>query len=136
MDLMKLGVSLLSKQFSGSVSEGQASNALSGLLGDNQGGLDIAGLVGKFAGNSELAAIVSSWLGDGENKSINLAQLKEVFGGDKLSEFAGNLGLDQESAAQGLSSVLPKLVDQSSSGGVLDMLGGAAGAMDFAKKLF
>ncbi|MFT6928227.1 MAG: hypothetical protein ACJAZP_003877, partial [Psychromonas sp.] len=62
--------------------------------------------------------------------------LKEVFGGDKLSEFAGNLGLDQESAAQGLSSILPKLVDQSSSGGVLDMLGGAAGAMDFAKKLF
>jgi len=136
MDLMKLGVSLLSKQFSGSVSEGQASNALSGLLGDNQGGLDIAGLVGKFAGNSELAAIVSSWLGDGENKSINLAQLKEVFGGDKLSEFAGNLGLDQERAADGLSNVLPKLVDQSSSGGVLDMLGGASGAMDFAKKLF
>jgi uncharacterized protein YidB (DUF937 family) len=133
MDLMKLGVSLLSKQFSGSVSEGQASNALSGLLGDSQGGLDIAGLVGKFAGNSELAAIVSSWLGDGENKSINLAQLKEVFGGDKLSEFAGNLGLDQESAAQGLSSILPKLVDQSSSGG---LLGGAASAMDFAKKLF
>jgi uncharacterized protein YidB (DUF937 family) len=133
MDLMKLGVSLLSKQFSGSVSEGQASNALSGLLGDSQGGLDIAGLVGKFAGNSELAAIVSSWLGDGENKSINLAQLKEVFGGDKLSEFAGNLGLDQESAAQGLTSILPKLVDQSSSGG---LLGGAASAMDFAKKLF
>jgi len=136
VDLMKLGVSLLSKQFSGAVSEGQASNALSGLLGDNQGGLDIAGLVGKLAGNSELAAIVSSWLGDGENKSINLAQLKDVFGGDKLSEFAGNLGLDQESAAQGLSNVLPKLVDQSSSGGVLDMLGGASGAMDFAKKLF
>lgn len=133
MDLMKLALSLLSPQFSESVSEGQASNALSGLLGDNKGGLDIAGLVGKLAGNSELAMIVSSWLGEGENKSINLAQLQEIFGEDKLSEFAGNLGLDQESAAQGLSSVLPKLVDQSSSGG---LLGGATGSMDFAKKLF
>lgn len=37
MDVMKLGVSLLSQQFSGSVSEDQASNALSALLGDNQG---------------------------------------------------------------------------------------------------
>jgi len=95
--------------------------------------LDIAGLVGKLAGNSELATIVSSRLGDGENKNINLAQLKEIFAGEKLSEFAGNLGLGKESAAQGLSKVLPKLVDQSSSGG---LLGGAAGAMDFAKKLF
>jgi uncharacterized protein YidB (DUF937 family) len=133
VDLMKLGVSLISQQFSGSVSEDQASNALSGLLGDNQGGLDIAGLIGKLAGNSELATIVSSWLGDGENKSINPAQLQEIFGGDKLSEFARNLGLDKEIAAQGLSSILPKLVDQSSSGG---MLGGASGALDFAKKLF
>lgn len=32
MDLMKLGISLLTKQFPGSVSEGQAGNALSGLL--------------------------------------------------------------------------------------------------------
>lgn len=95
--------------------------------------MDIAGLIGKLAGNSELATIVSSWLGDGENKSINLAQLQEIFGGDKLSEFAGNLGLDKEIAAQGLSSILPKLVDQSSSGG---MLGGAPGALDFAEKLF
>lgn len=95
--------------------------------------MDIAGLIGKLAGNSELATIVSSWLGDGENKSINLAQLQEIFGGDKLSEFAGNLGLDKEIADQGLSSILPKLVDQSSSGG---MLGGAPGALDFAEKLF
>jgi uncharacterized protein YidB (DUF937 family) len=136
VDLMKLGVALLSRQFCGSVSEDQASNALSDLIGDKQGGLDIAELIGKLLGNAELARIVSSWLGDGENKSINRAQLQEVFGGEKLSEFAGNLGLDQESAAQGLSSILPKLVDQSSSGDLLDILGGTTGAMDFVKKLF
>ena len=60
-----------------------------------------------------------------------------MFGGDKLSAFAGKLGVDQDNATEGLSSVLPNLVDQSSSGGsLLDSVGGLGGAMDFAKKLF
>ncbi|MEZ5523592.1 MAG: YidB family protein [Pseudomonadales bacterium] len=137
MDIMKLGISLLTKYFSGSVSEGQAGKALSGLLGDGQGGLDIAGLVSKFSGAGGLGSIVGSWLGDGANEGINPAQLMEVFGQDKLSAFAGNLGVDENSAIQGLSRVLPDLIDQSSSGGnLLDSVGGLSGAMDQAKKLF
>lgn len=137
MDLMKLGISLLTKQFSGSVSEGQAGSALSGLLGDGQGGLDIAGLVSKFAGGGGLGSMVGSWLGDGANEGVNPGQLMEMFGGDKLSAFAGNLGVDQDSATQGLGNVLPDLVDQSSSGGsLLDSVGGLGGALDMAKKLF
>ena len=137
MDLMKLGISLLTQQFSGSVSEGQASNALAGLLGDGQGGLDIAGLVSKFAGGAGLGSIASSWLGDGANQDINPTQLMQVFGGDKLSAFASNLGVDQARATQGLANVLPSLVDQASSGGnLLGSVGGISSAMGFAKKLF
>lgn len=137
MDLMSIGISLLTKQFSGGVSEGQASSALSGLLGDGSGGLDIAGLIANLSGNGDLGNVIGSWLGDGANEGINPGQLLEMFGGDKLSEFAGSLGLDQESATQGLSNILPQLIDQGSEGGnLLESAGGIGGVLDIAKKLF
>lgn len=137
MDIMKLATDLLTQQFGGAVSEDGAKNALSGLLGDGSGGIDIAGLASKFASSGGLKDIVGSWLGDGANSSINPAQLMEMFGGDKLSSFASNLGVDQEQATSGLSEVLPNLMDKASSGGnILESVGGLSGALDFAKKLF
>lgn len=137
MDIMKLGISLLTQKFAGSVSESQAGNALTALLGGSGGGLDIAGLVSQFANSGSLGGIVNSWLGDGSNQAINPSQLVEMFGSDKLAGFASGLGLDQDSANQGLSEILPDLIDQSGSGGsLLDSVGGLEGAMDFAKKLF
>lgn len=137
MDLMKLGSELLAKQLGGGVSEQNAGNALQGLLGDSGGGLDIAGLVSKFASSGSLGDVVGSWLGDGDNKGIDTSQLLEMFGGDKLSAFAGALGVDQESATQGLGDVLPNLIDKSSSGGsMLESVGGLSGALNMAKKLF
>ena len=63
--------------------------------------------------------------------------LMEMFGGDKLSDFASNLGVDQNAATSGLSEVLPNLMDKASSGGnILESVGGLSGALDFAKKLF
>lgn len=91
----------------------------------------------KFAGSGGLASIASSWLGDGGNESINTAQLQEAFGDDKLSAFADNLGVDQENTTQGLSNILPSLVDQGSSGGsLLDSVGGLGGALGMAKNCF
>jgi uncharacterized protein YidB (DUF937 family) len=137
MDLLQIGSQLLAKQLGGDVSEEKAGNALSGLLGDGSGGLDIAGLVGKFASSAALGNIVGSWLGDGGNKSIDPSQLLEMFGGDKLSAFAASLGLNQETATNGLSEVLPSLIDKSSSGGdLLESVGGLGGALNMAKKFF
>ena len=136
MDLMNIGKSLLTEQFSGSVSEEQAGSALSSLMGDGAGNLDISGLVAQVSGNVGLGALVSSWLGDGDNEGINSSQLLEMFGGEKISAFAQNLGLDQESATQGLSSVLPALIDKASAGGSLtDSVGGLRGVIDMVKKL-
>ena len=132
-----MGVELLAKQLGGSVSEGNAGNALSNLLGDGSGGIDIAGIVSKFASSGSLGDIVGSWLGDGGNKSIDASQLLEMFGGDKLSNFASNLGVDQDTATNGLSEMLPNLIDKSSSGGnLLESVGGLSGALNMAKKLF
>lgn len=101
-------------------------------MGDGAGNLDISGLVAQVSGNVGLGALVSSWLGDGDNEGINSSQLLEMFGGEKISAFAQNLGLDQESATQG-----PALIDKASAGGSLtDSVGGLGGVIDMVKKLF
>lgn len=137
MDIAKLATQLITEQFQGKVSEQNASSAISGLLGGDGGGLDIGSLVSKMASGGGLGDLVGSWLGDGENKGINASQLLEMFGGDKISQFSNALGVNQEEATTGLSEVLPKLVDKSSSGGnLLEGIGGIGGALNMAKKFF
>ena len=137
MDILKLGSELLARHLGGSVDTGVAQNALTKLLGGGDGQIDIAGLVSQFAGSGGIGDIVGSWLGDGGNQAINPAQLLEMFGDNKLAEFAGNLGVDQGSATDGLANVLPEMIDKGSSGGnLLDSVGGLGGALGMAKKLF
>ena len=112
--------------------------ALSGLLGGGQGDgkFDIGSLISKFS-SSGLDNIVSTWLGDGSNASITVNQIIEMFGSNKISEFASDLGLSQEEAAGGLSDAIPQMVDEASSGGsLLDSVGGLSGALGMASKLF
>ena len=136
MDVMKLATQLLTEQLGGDASNSSAETALSGLLGDGQGGLDIGSIVSSLGG-SGLAGLVGTWLGDGDNQGIDIAQLVELFGGDKLATFAQSLGVGQDQASHGLAGMLPKLIDQNSKGGdLLSSVGGLGGALDMAKKLF
>ena len=111
---------------------GDIGNALSSLLGNKEGGLDLGALIGGLS-DSGLSDIVSSWLGSGENASISTDQITELIGSDKISEFASQLGISQESAAAALSDALPEVVDEASSSIAEDLLakiGGAEGAMN------
>lgn len=142
MDLMKLGTTLLMNKLSGGADEGGLTNVLGSLLGgsEGEGGLDLGSLVGKMMGgetSDSFTEMVQSWLGDGENSSISVDQVKELFGEEKITEAASQLGEDENSFADTLSQVLPDLVDKSSSGGsLLDSVGGLGGVMNMAKKLF
>ena len=137
MDILKLGSELLARHLGGQIDTSTAQNALAGLLGGADGQLDIAGLVSQFAGSGSIGDIMGSWLGDGGNQAINPAQLLEMFGDNKLADFAGKLGVDQAAATDGLASVLPEMIDKGSSGGnLLDSVGGLGGALGMAKKLF
>ena len=111
--------------------------ALQSLIGGADGQLDLGGLVSKMTESGNLGSLVSSWLGDGANEAIDADGIMSLFGSDKLAAFAEQLGVDQASAADGLTSMLPELLDKSSSGGsLLDMAGGAGGLLDAAKSLF
>ncbi len=146
MDLMKIGTQLILSKLGGGASEGGIASALSSLLGggNSDGGLDLSSLVtgmlkngGGESSNSGggIADIVGSWLGDGSNEAVSGSQIKDMLGGDKISEFASKLGVDEDTAADSLAEAVPQMVDKGSSGGsLLDSVGGLSGAIDLAKK--
>lgn len=140
MDLMKLGTQLLMNKLNldadGDGNPDGIMGALSGLIGGGDGNLDLSSIVSKMhSGDSELSGMLASWLGDGENAPISVEQVTNLFGSDKVAEFASKLNLDPDTAATKISEALPEIVDQSSSGGsLLDSVGGLSGALDMAKK--
>ena len=133
MDIVQMGVDLLSKQLGSQTDANSLNSALSGLLGDGQGTIDLAGLAGKMASSGELGNILNSWLGDGANSAITAESLTNLLGDSNISEFASQVGTDSQSAANGLADVLPQLMDKSSSGGsLLDSVGGLDGLLGAA----
>jgi len=144
MDLLKVGGSLIqgnSDDATTGLDVDDIANALSKLIGNSEGGLDLAALVGGLSQNG-LGEIVGSWLGNGENKSISMDQITDLLGSDKISEFASQLGVSEESAKGALVDSLPQVVDQATSGEgtvmdeMLAQVGGPQGAMDMLSKMF
>ncbi len=144
MNLMKMGASMMQNN-SDSTTTGldtdAITSALSGLISNSEGGLDLASLMGGLSQNG-LGEIVGSWLGNGENASISSDQITDLLGADKVSEFASNLGISEESAKEALAESLPQIVDKSTAGegGIMDemlaQVGGPQGAMDMLSKMF
>lgn len=141
-DLLKMGASaFIQSKMSGdrgsALDIDSLTNALSGLTGGGEGGgLDLGGIIGKMQSGG-LADIAQSWLGDGENQAIDDNQVTEMFGSERISEFASQLGLSKDEAVGGLRDAMPQMVDNASSGGsLLDSIGGLSGALNMASKLF
>ena len=144
MDLLKIGGSLIqgnSDDATTGLDMDDIATALSKLIGNSEGGLDLGALVGGLSQNG-LGEIVGSWLGNGENRSISTDQVTDLLGSDKISEFASQLGLSEESAKGALTDALPQVVDQATSGegGIMDemlaQVGGPQGAMEMLGKMF
>lgn len=154
MDLMKLGTQLLAQKLGSNASSDMISSALGALLKQqnsqqanqlsNQqrsqrgsGASLLGGLVASLSQQGGLENAVQSWLGDGNNDTISSNQLEQALGSDQLSNFASQLGIDQQTASQGLAEALPQMIDKSSRGGnLLDNVDGIGGALHIAKQLF
>lgn len=142
-DLVKMGASAFIKsKMSGNAGSGldlgTLTSALSGLTGGNNdnGGFDIGSILGKMQGGG-MTDMAQSWLGDGDNQPMEDSHVTEMFGADKISDFASQLGLSNEEAIGGLRDAMPQMVDNASSGGsLLDSIGGIGGALSMAGKLF
>ena len=137
MDLLQMGAQILSQQMGGNANSDSMQNVLNSLIGDGDS-MDIASLVAKMQGGSGgLGEIVQSWLGDGENAAISPSQLEDVIDSERLQQSASQLGTDQDSLLEMLSSAVPQMVDNGSKGGsLLDSLGGLEGVANLAKGFF
>ena len=144
MDLFKIGASLIqgnSDDATTALDTDAITSALTKLIGNGQGSLDLGALVGGLSQNG-LGEIVGSWLGNGENKSISMDQITDLLGSDKVSEFASELNISEESAKGALADSLPQVVDQATAGEgtimdeMLAQVGGPQGAMEMLGKMF
>ena len=137
MDLMNIAQQLISQKLGTNVDTNVIAGALESLLGGENGNLDISSLVSSMGASGALGSTLSSWLGDGENMPIDTNAVSSMFDSEQLSGFASKLGIDTNSASSLLADVIPNIVDKSSSSGsLLDSLGGAEGALSMAKKFF
>jgi len=75
-----------------------------GLLGG------LSGLVNKL-GAAGAGAQVNSWIGAGPNQPINPSQLGQALGPDVMNQLSARTGLTQQQIIEGLSQVLPQLVN-------------------------
>lgn len=140
--LLKMGASaFMNSNNSGDagsgLDSGLLSNALASLTGNSaEGGLDIGSLLGQMQSGG-MADMAASFLGDGANDEMSDSNITDLFGSDKISQFASQLGLSESEAVGGLRDAMPQMMDQASSGGsLLDSIGGISGAIGMAGKLF
>ncbi len=136
MDILQQAAEMFKEKAVGSagLDLGNIGSALGGLLSNTDGKLDLKGIISNMNGQG-LTSIVSSWLGDGDNEGISADQIKDVFGRDKISEFASKLGIDDNAAAEGLTNALPQIMDKASSGGsLLDSIGDLADLSNLTDK--
>lgn len=107
-------------QSGGGSGQAQVMQLVMHLLQNNPGGLQ--GLIEQFT-RAGLGQQAASWVGTGQNLPISADDLMRVFGGaggGQLQEFASRFGLDQASAAGGLASLLPGVVDQLTPSGKIE----------------
>lgn len=142
VNLLKMGAQMFinskqSGEAGSGLDMGNLISAFSSLTGGGgKAGFDLSSLLSNMTAGG-LGDIAQSWLGDGDNATVSSDQVTNMFGADKISEFASKLGLSNEEAAGGLSDALPHMVDKASSGGsLLDSIGGLSGAIGLAGKLF
>jgi len=144
-DLLKMGAEVIqgnSDDATTGLDTNAITDALGSLLSNEEGGLDLSSIISNMTNGNGLGEIVSSWLGNGENMPISVDSITDLIDSEKISEFASNLGLSEESAKGALADALPNVVDKATSGEgsildtMLEQVGGAEGAMDMLGKMF
>ena len=136
MNFKSLATQILMNRIDGANNSNHAASALDRLAGGNKA-FDLGDLVTRLRhSGTDLAGKTRSWLGDGPNESISASQLEQALGPGKIAAFATALGIDRETAAQGLTKILPELIDKSSQGGqLLHEIGSKRGLAGFASRL-
>ncbi len=140
-DLLQEGVKLFKNNIgdqANNVDDNSIMNALGELLSNNEGNFDLSHIISSLS-DGGIGKIISSWIGTGENEPVDGNTLANILGSDQISSFAKKLGIDPNTAAEGLSGAIPNIVDKATPDGstsLLDSIGGLNGLMDMAGSFF
>ncbi len=139
-DLVQMGTQLFKDKLgdqAGDLDDNSIMDALSGLISNEEGGLDLSNILSSLT-DGNLGSIISSWVGSGENEAVDGGVLSSILGSEQISAFAEKLGIDPDTAAEGLADAVPNMVDKATGDGssILDSIGGLDGIMDMANKFF
>lgn len=90
--------------------QGGLMDIVSGLINNPQTG-GIQGLIKSFQ-EKGLGDTMSSWIGTGVNQAISSEQIQQVLGSEKLQALAQKFGLSSTDITDGLSRLLPQVIDK------------------------
>jgi uncharacterized protein YidB (DUF937 family) len=79
-----------------------------GKLVNESGG--VGGLAQQFE-QKGLGGVVSGWISNGANPPITADQVVQVIGADRVTAIAAKAGLTEQQVTEGLSKLLPVVVD-------------------------
>lgn len=88
-----------------------------GLLNNPQTG-GLQGLVQQFE-QAGLGHVIGSWIGSGANLPIDPAQLQQALSPELISRIAQKIGIAPELVTQGLTQILPHVIDHATPNGQL-----------------
>jgi uncharacterized protein YidB (DUF937 family) len=93
----------------------------------------VNGLVQQFQ-QKGLEGVISGWIGNGTNPPITADQVVQAVGQDKITEIASRVGLSEPQVVEGISKLLPLMVDHLTPNGTApnqsgDELAGALGVL-------
>ena len=116
---MGLFDSLLGRVLGGSPNAGPMQSVLGSILaGPQTQDSGLTGLVNRFE-QAGLGQLVGSWIGTGQNQPVSPDQLQQVFGQDRISQWAQQSGLPVGALLSQLSQFLPHAVDHMTPNGQL-----------------
>ena len=121
---------------------GGIGDVLGQILGGGAGGGGAAGGLGGLGGLLEqlqrtgFSEQADSWVGRGANKPISPDAMTQIFGRDGLEQISRQAGISEDEASQGLSQLLPEVVDRMTPQGEVPEADALANSVDdFAKRL-
>jgi len=111
MNLIDLGARHMIDKIGLSLDVPTVGTALLGLFDNPKGQIDFGGFVVSIAANRSVSGLLKAWLEDSGDHSISASDIMSIFGPKKIASFAGRLNIDPPSAALGLASALPTMIE-------------------------
>lgn len=139
MALLPVVLGMLSQRAGGAAAGNPSGSGglgeLGGMLGNlgassGQGGMGSLGsLIEQFT-NKGYGQHASSWVGTGPNEALPPQAVSDVFGEEQIAQIAQQAGLNTDDARNGISELLPNLVDHFTPEGKVQSLDSMPSSVD------